>query len=142
MKQEVLLTIRGQQQYGSDEPDVIELVTDGTLEQCEDGWDLSYEESDLTGLQGVRTTFRVRENTVVLDRTGALRSQMVFQEGVSHESLYQMEFGALLISVCATRIHWEITQEGGFLDVAYRIAVEESAAGEILYHITIQPAKH
>lgn len=142
MKQEVLLTIRGQQQYGSDEPDVIELVTDGTLEQCEDGWDLSYEESDLTGLQGVRTTFRVRENTVVLDRTGALHSQMVFQEGVSHESLYQMEFGALLISVCATRIHWEITQEGGFLDVAYRIAVEESAAGEILYHITIQPAKH
>ena len=87
------------------------------------------------------TTFHIRPDGVILERTGPLHSQMVFQEGISHESLYEMEFGALLISVCATRIRWEITLEGGVLEIAYRIAVEESAAGEILYRIEIQPKK-
>lgn len=138
MKQDVLLTIRGEQKYADGEPETIELVTEGTMEQREDGWDLCYEESDLTGLQGVLTTFRIRPKQVVLDRTGKLHSQMVFQEGVPHDSLYQMEFGALLISVCATRVRWELTPTGGTIDVAYQISIEESAAGNISYHIAIQ----
>ena len=137
MKQEVLLTIRGEQRYAGAETEVIELMTEGTMEAREDGWDLCYEESDLTGLQGVVTTFRIRGDQVELDRSGKLHSQMVFREGVSHDSLYQMEFGALLISVCATRVRWAITPEGGAIDVEYRISVEESAAGTISYHIAI-----
>lgn len=138
MKQNVLLTIRGQQKYADAEPETIELVTEGTMEQRSNGWDLSYEESDLTGLQGVLTTFRIRPGQVLLDRTGQLHSQMVFQEGKTHESLYQMEFGALLISVCATRVRWDISPEGGELEIIYNIAIEESAAGTISYHISIQ----
>lgn len=139
MKQDVILTISGQQRYADTEPEVIELVTEGTMEARDGGWDLCYEESDLTGLQGVLTTFRIRPGQVVLDRSGNLHSQMVFQEGIAHESLYQMEFGALMISVCATQVSWDITPQGGTLDVVYSIAIEESAAGTIAYHVTIQP---
>ena len=59
MKQDVVLSIRGRQRYADQEPEIIELVTDGTMEFRDGGWDISYEESDLTGLAGVTTTFRV-----------------------------------------------------------------------------------
>ena len=99
MEKNVVLAIRGTQRYEEQEPEVIELVTEGTMVFRNGGWDISYEESALTGLEGVTTTFRVEPGKVILTRTGKLNSQMVFQQGVPHESLYQMEFGTLMLTV-------------------------------------------
>lgn len=138
MKKEVLLSIRGQQAYRDQEPDVIELVTEGTMEYRDGGWDIQYEESDLTGLSGVTTTFRVEPERIILTRTGRLHSQMIFREGVNHESLYQMEFGALMITVCATRIFVQLCQDGGMIDLVYNIDIEQSTAGTVDYHLDIR----
>lgn len=139
MKQKVVLSIRGQQSYIGQEPDVIELVTEGTLEYRDGGWELQYEESALTGLEGVTTTFRVEPQKIILTRTGRLHSQMVFQEGIPHDSLYQVDFGALMITVCANRIMANIGDKGGMIDLVYSIDIEQTAAGTIDYHLEIQP---
>ena len=138
MKQKVMLSIRGRQTYLDQEPDIIELVTEGTMEKQGDAWQLCYEESDLTGLEGVTTTFRIEPKIITLTRTGRLNSQMVFQEGVFHNSLYQMEFGALMITVCASRIKAELTDKGGVVDLVYGIEIEQSTAGVIDYHLEIK----
>lgn len=138
MKKTVMLSICGRQNYPGQEPDCIELVTEGVLESTASGWVLTYEESDLTGLQGVTTTFQVEPGVITLTRKGPLNSQMVFQENVPHESLYQMEFGALMITVCATEVRYEITEEGGTIDLVYGIEIEQSAAGMIDYHLDIK----
>lgn len=138
MKQTVTLSIRGQQSYAGQDPDVIELVTEGTLENIEDGWKLCYEESDLTGLAGVSTTFQVQGKTITLIRSGKLNSQMVFQEGVPHDSLYEMEFGALMLTVCAIQVKTDLTDAGGTIDLKYNIEVEQNAAGMIDYHLDIR----
>ena len=138
MKKTVVLSIRGQQNYIGQEPDVIELVTEGTLEDIAGGWRLHYEETDLTGLQGVNTTIEVQGKTVTLTRGGKLNSQMIFREGESHDSLYRMEFGTLMLTVSATRIVADITEAGGVIDLRYNIEVEHDAAGEIAYHLDIQ----
>ena len=104
----------------------------------EDGWRLCYEESALTGLEGVSTTFQVQDKTVALTRSGRLNSQMVFQEGIPHDSLYQMEFGALMLTVCATKVEWNITDDGGTIDLKYNIQVEQNEAGIIEYHLDIK----
>ena len=142
MKQSVVLSIRGQQTYLGQEPEVIELVTEGTMEYRDGGWDLSYEESALTGLEGVTTTFRILPDVVTLTRTGKLHSEMVFRVGEVHESLYRVEFGALMLSVMASRVEADITEEtGGVIDLTYAIEIEQSAAGVIDYHLDIQPKK-
>ena len=138
MKQEVVLAIRGRQSYEDQAPDVIELTTDGTLEFRDGGWDISYEETALTGLEGVTTLFRVEPDKVILTRTGKLRSEMVFQKGVIHESLYQMDFGALMIAVCAQFLYFDITPEGGMIDLVYKIDIENSACGTVDYHLEIR----
>lgn len=138
MKRPVMLSIAGRQAYADQEPDVIELVTEGTLEKVPEGWKLCYEESALTGLQGVRTEFLISNQSVTLTRTGKLNSQMVFKEGVSHDSLYQTEFGALMLTVCAARVEANITDYNGTLDLYYNIEVEQCAAGVISYHLDIR----
>ena len=139
MKIPVMLSVRGQQTYLGQEPDVIELVTEGTLEYVDDGWDLQYEETELTGLQGVTTLFRVESDRIILKRTGRLNSQMIFQKDVRHDSLYEMEFGALMISVCAKHIAVQLDSYGGVVDLIYSIEIEQSTAGEVDYHLTIAP---
>ena len=138
MKTPVVLSIRGSQRYADQEPEVIELVTEGTMEFTHGGWDITYEESALTGLEGVTTTFRVEPGKVVLTRTGKLNSQMVFQEGVEHDSLYQMAFGALLITVKATFVFFDIVPDGGVIDLSYNINIENTEAGVIDYHLDIR----
>ena len=138
MRLPVILEIRGTQRYQDQDPEVIQLTTEGTMELRDGGWDICYEESDLTGLKGVTTTFRVEPDKVILTRTGNLHSQMVFQQGVSHESLYQMDFGALMLSVCATFVFYDITPAGGVIDLQYSIEIEQTAAGVIDYHLGIR----
>lgn len=138
MIKKVILSICGRQTYADQEPETIELVTEGEMELRDGGWDIRYEESNLTGLQGVHTTFRVEPGKIILTRTGKLNSQMVFQQGVVHDSLYQMEFGALMISVNAQQVFFDITPDGGVIDLVYSIEIEQSAAGIIDYHLEIR----
>lgn len=140
MKRDVIVSIQGKQLYEDQEPEVIELITEGTLERNEDGWLISYEESALTGMEGVKTSFLVQPDRIVLTRSGALRSQMIFQIGVLHESLYQLEFGALMISVCAKLIEHELTETGGTVDLVYGIDIEHTGGGLVDYHLEIRPA--
>lgn len=138
MRIPVVLSIRGRQTYAGQEPDVVELVTEGTMEYVEGGWNISYEESELTGLSGVTTTFRVEAGKVVLTRAGKLNSVMVFQENVPHDSLYQMEFGTLMLTVNATSVFFDIVPDGGTIDLVYEICIENTEAGIIDYHLDIR----
>ena len=135
---QVVLSIRGSQEYPGQPPEVLELTTDGTMEFRDGGWNISYQESALTGLEGVTTTFRVEPERVILTREGTLNSQMVFQMGVDHESLYQMPFGALLLTVRATHLFYDIVPDGGVIDLSYNINIENQEAGVIDYHLDIR----
>lgn len=138
MIQPVILTVRGTQRYPEQAPEVIELVTEGILEDTPNGWVISYEESDLTGLSGTKTAFVVEPDSITLTRKGQLNSEMVFREGIPHDSLYQMAFGTMMITVCAKQVQSEITHAGGTVDLTYSIEIENTAAGTIEYHLDIQ----
>ena len=138
MKIPVMLSICGRQNYIDQEPEVIELVTEGTLKNTGNGWEIRYEESEMTGLAGASTSFLVEPEKIVLTRTGNLTSQMIFRVGVPHESLYNMGFGVLMITVNATNIRYELTSEGGWVDLSYGISIEQTAAGTIDYRLEIK----
>ena len=120
MKQDVLITLRGTQQYADNEPETIELITPGVMQERNGKFSVSYTETALTGNEGVVTTFFIpNPKRVVLSRDGAVRSKMVFEEGRKDESLYDLGFGSLLISICAHHIQCALTPEGGTLRIDY-----------------------
>ena len=135
---DVILSIQSRQSYPGQEPEKMELVTEGKLDYRSGGWDVSYAESELTGLEGVTTTFRVEPGKVTLTRSGQLNSQMVFSEGIPHDSLYEMPFGALMLTVTARRVMYDLMEDGGFIDLIYEISIENDSAGTVDYHLEIR----
>ena len=135
----VLLTIRAEQRYEDMEPDGVELMTEGTLEPVEGGGLLlSYQESELTGLEGTTTTFEVRGPQVILSRTGSVNSQMVFEEGKQHTSLYETPFGELAIDIQTSRLRHSLTERGGLMDLRYSISVDHSVTGRNAFKIRVR----
>lgn len=135
----VLLTIRSEQHFEDMEPDSIELMTEGTLTATgEGGLLLSYQESALTGLEGTTTTFEVRGPQVILSRTGSVNSQMVFEEGKQHTSLYETPFGELAIDVQTSRLRHSLTEQGGLMDLRYSISVDHSVTGRNAFKIRVR----
>ena len=138
MKQAVMLSLHSSQSYEEQDAEELELVTEGTMEFRDGGWDISYVESELTGLEGVTTTFRVEKEQLTLKRTGQLHSEMVFRLGYAHDSLYQMPFGAFLMRVETLSLFYDIVPEGGSIDLAYRVTIENTQTGTVEYHMDIR----
>ena len=134
-----LLNVKGVQQYHDQEPDVIELTTEASLTGENGVLFLRYAESDLTGLKGTDTVFELHRNKVVLRRTGAVTSEMIFIPGEVHQSLYNTEEGALLITVRTTAVEDEMTLTGGSLHVSYDITIEGLGMGRIDYWLSVRP---
>ncbi len=134
----VLLTIRGEQYYDHAEPDATELVTEGAMTLAEGEITLCYQETALTGMEGTTTTFQVREDQVVLTRTGTVNSQMIFQEGRQHTSLYETPYGELAVDVQTAHLRHNLTQRGGLLEIRYSIAVEHTVTGRNRFKIQVR----
>lgn len=139
MERKVLLHIYSEQRYEEEEPQISELTTIGTLEHRGDALHLSYEETELTGLQGTTTSFTLYGDKVLLKREGVLRSEMVFDIGKENRSLYDMGMGALMITVRTMAMVQAMTPEGGILQVDYDLLVEECYVGQVSYRIEVRP---
>ena len=139
MVQPVLISLSGTQQFENEPPETIQLVTEGSY--CyEPGYILlSYTETEMTGMEGVVTTFTVEDGEkITLKRTGKVNSTMVFVKGQRDDSLYDAGFGALLIGVQTESMTVLLNEHGGVLDLEYAISIENTACGVNSYHIEIR----
>ena len=134
----VLLSIWGEQYFDGIDPDATELMTEGTMALTEDGMVLSYEESELTGMEGTTTTFEVKGPRVTLTRSGAVNSQMVFEEGRQHTSLYETPFGELSVDIQTSELKHNLTERGGLMEIKYSIAVEHTVTGRNCFKIRVR----
>ena len=140
MKQEVLITLRGTQAVDREKPETVELMTRGTMTGRNGKFAISYEETELTGTQGVVSTFLIlNPKRVVLTREGPIKSRMVFVEGVRDESLYDLGFGSLLLGIHTKQIEVALTENGGRLFIDYSVEIEQSQTTYHSYEILIKP---
>ena len=135
----VVLSDRGEQYFDGCDPDSTELMTEGTMTLLPDGMLLRYDESALTGMEGTTTTFELRGPRVLLTRSGKVNSQMVFEEGRQHTSLYETPFGELSVDIQTSLLRHNLTARGGLLEIKYSIAVEHTATGKNTFKIRVRP---
>jgi len=137
-EQAVLLRIHTVQLVPGEPPEVMELQTEGVLRQLEDRVEISYVETRITGLEGVETTFAVYgTDKVILTRSGdKLNNTMVFQKGEKNDSLYDVGFGALMLSVHANEICLDIPK--GEFRVEYTVEVEHTYMGTNSYFVSFR----
>ena len=134
----VMLHVRGEQYFDDVDPDATELMTEGTMELREDRILLEYRETALTGMEGTTTTFEIAGPRVTLRRSGSVESQMVFEEGRQHSSLYETPFGALTVDIQTGRLRHNISERGGVMEIKYSIAVEHTVTGRNCFKIRVK----
>ena len=140
MGKEVVISIKGIQKYEGALPDVVELVTEGRLAREGESYTLSYQESELTGLEGTLTTIQVDGGQVTLLRVGEFNSQLVFQEGRRHLSVYNTPYGAMSVGVHTRHLLAELNDQGGDIEVDYDIEVDHAMAGRNIFRINVKEA--
>ena len=139
MDKSVIISIKGKQSYENVEDETIELVTEGLLaKEGEGAYTLSYQESELTGLEGTLTTFQIEDGRVTLMRHGEVNSQMVFEEGRRHLSMYKTPYGALAEGIKTHSMDCRMDDHGGSIEINYAIEIEHAVAGQNLFQIQVR----
>lgn len=134
----VIISIKGSQTNGK-ASDEMELVTEGKLvRRGEDSYTISYEESEMTGLEGTTTVLHIDGPRVTLLREGTFNSQMVFEEGCRHLSMYETPYGSLSVGIDTRRMKNTVDESGGDLEIDYAIEIDNLLAGRNLFKMSVR----
>ena len=137
---QAIIKIVGTQKV-DEQTDTVELTTQGTLTKTDEGWDIHYEESESTGMEGTATTVHVSENKVILERTGTNAGFLVLEKHRRHHSNYNTPYGAIALGTYATALEHDLSSIGGELYFAYTLGFNGSVNSEHTVHITIREDK-
>ena len=134
----VMISIKGTPVPTENEDESFELMTDGEYSREDGVSTFSYFESELTGLDGLLTTFNVEPDRVILRRGGGLSGDMIFSESQKHHFLYETPFGSILMGIDTHSIVKNMRDDGGSLEIRYDIEVDNVSVSKNLFQINIR----
>lgn len=121
MSKNVIISVRT---VHDEEENSMDFITDGVY-SFEDGLcSMSYLESNVTGLEGTRTTVSFLPDEVVIDREGSITSRMVFREGTTNKISYSTPFGSTVMGLDTKRIRRSFGPSGGSAEIDYVLGVQ------------------
>ena len=140
IKKDVVITIVSRQKFEGCEPDQIDLITTGRLYGRNGKFYISYEESELTGMEGSRTTLKIEPKQITMTRTGTFPSQMRFAEHKREVGLYETELGSVAVSTHTSKLTSSIDENGGALAIDYTVEIDASLAGAHRFEMSVRPS--
>ena len=98
-------------------------------------------ETDVTGLEGTRTSVLVMPDQVVVDRDGMITSRMIFREGLRDAFQFSTPFGAATMGIDTRRIRHHMDEAGGKVEIDYVVDMEHTVATRNRFQITVTEKK-
>ena len=133
---DVIITIKGSSPDETEE--TVELVTNGEYSYSGDRAVFSYMESEITGMQGTRTSVFVLPDSVVVDRDGSVTSRMVFKEGEKSSFLYNTPYGRATLGIRTNRISHSFNEKGGNVEIDYVVDLDHIAVAKNRFTIDVK----
>ncbi|MCR5137201.1 MAG: DUF1934 domain-containing protein [Oscillospiraceae bacterium] len=120
MTKDVWISISNRQHDGPNGENTMIFDTAGSYFFDEEGVSVvSYQESELTGLEGTRTSVMIMPNQVVVDRAGMLTGRMIFREGMRDSYPYDTPYGQLTLGIDTRSIRHSFDEKGGSMEIDY-----------------------
>ncbi len=120
----------------------LELVVEGRYHDDGTRVSIGYTESDLSGMEGSRTTISYQKNEptlVTMLRTGSVKTALVFEKGRRHHCVYETPIMPFEVSVHTTEVKNGI--EGtGVLFLDYAVELRGAQAERTRMTLTLLPA--
>ena len=127
MSKEVLISIQSMQNLDGFDSEGPELITTGDYDYAADAIRFAYQETELTGLGGTKTEFRIRpSDEVTLIRSGTVNARMVFRPGEKHSFRYQTGLGEMYLGVDTKRLLLDMDEHGGDIEIEYDLNFNRS----------------
>ena len=137
---DVIISVTGVQQ-GDGAPDTMQLVTAGQYGVTDEEIRLTWEESELTGMEGTKTSVTVQPRSVVMTREGKVNTSMEFEEGKKHYFLYETPYGSATMGLDTQRIRSGLGLHGGDMEIVYTVDVNQTIVGRNRFYIQVREPK-
>ena len=135
---DVIIDINSRFNLEEEEEDQLQFTTDGFYLLEGDTACISYFETEVTGMEGTRTSLFVMPDQVVVDREGTVTSRMVFKEGLKSAFQYATPFGNANMGIDTRRIAQSMGETGGRVEIDYVVNMEHVVASRNKFEITVQ----
>lgn len=137
---DITLKITGRNNINDDE-DSIEFTTDGKIYEKNDNLYLVYEESELCGMPGCKTSLKIGKGSVKMARFGKNKektTEMEFEKGKRYSNHYATDYGVFNLEIMTQAIENTITYEdGGNLKLDYYISLNGLGEAHNVLSVTV-----
>ena len=127
------------EELAAGEPEVLEINTDGFISHEDGRVEFSYDETELTGMEGAKTAISFSEDEpalVTMVRTGSVSTALVFESGKRHHCVYKTPYMPFEVCVHTVKVENDIKEKHSlFIDyiIEIRGAKAERTRLELTY---------
>ncbi|HEX9025940.1 MAG TPA: DUF1934 domain-containing protein [Clostridium sp.] len=107
----------------NEEEDMIGVVTPGDFYKIEDGFKAEYNETEISGMEGTKTTIIIRKNSFDLIREGTTETKMEFENNKRTVSLYKTPYGVLDVKIDTKKLDINVNEDGGTINATYLLVI-------------------
>ena len=119
----VVETIIGTQRDAQGEESRIELITVGHYYEKNGVQYIVYKDSEISGLEGVRTMLKVYDQYVVLVRKGSVEYTQEFRLGLKSLSTYVTPYVKMEMGIITQNIKLALSSPTGTIDIRYELEI-------------------
>lgn len=126
MSKSVLLKIKSDI-VQNDKRDQIEFSSDGTYYEKNNKKYLSYDETELTGMQGSRVVLIIYKEQVEMHRFGTTKAKMIFKLGKKTKTNYKTPYGLFEMEVFTNQL--VVNLKEGRIKIDYDLSIKGLSEG-------------
>ena len=110
---DVMITLKSIQHDGKENNET-ELITEGQYKKKDNGYVITYEESEATGFNGSKTVLTTfGEGLVTMQRSGSTISHLFIEKNKKHHCHYGTPYGDFMVGITTKDIKSKLDDNGG-----------------------------
>lgn len=125
---EIVMKIKSEIKRLGDEPTIIDFTTEGKYYHRNGADYLVYQESEISGMAGSKTSLKFKDGIITMKRIGSGGADMVFELDKRHTSYYRTPYGIFDMEMRASEIKNHLVFEEdsvvGLLEIAYALVIK------------------
>lgn len=137
MDKNVIVSLKGIQTGLDNQTTTLEMMSEAKFYKKDNTYYIVYEETEITGMEGTKTTIKISGDVVNLIRFGTISSNMIFEKGIKHSCSYGTSYGSIDVSVEAKDMKIKIDDDGGEIYIGYDVEIAGEGSGYNNFYLKI-----
>lgn len=141
----VFIKVLGSQRDAQGEENKIELFTQGRSYEKNGVQYITYQETEISGMEGATTLLKIYSDHVILVRMGTIEQRQEFRVGQCNPSNYITPFGTMKMGVRTTRLRINRAENGGCVTgiiIDYQLEIDGQWQSANTLSVTVQGDKY